>query len=136
MATDSLPEAIDGVDREPKRVFSSCPFHADRSEREMPMIMKYLILDCRKTAFLVSRTMDGDLPWFQRFRAWLHLRICPPCAGNHQHLAALHQLAGPCLEEAYPTASVSARLTPQARVNIFSALKETYELQQREHGAH
>ncbi|MBI9082093.1 MAG: hypothetical protein JEZ11_00765 [Desulfobacterales bacterium] len=89
------------------------------------MIMKYLILDCRKTAFLVSMAMDGDLPWFQRFRAWLHLRICPPCAGNHQHLAALHRQAGPCLEEAYQKASASATLSIQARQHILSAVKNS-----------
>lgn len=100
------------------------------------MIMKYLILDCRKTAFLVSRAIDGELPWFQRFRAWLHLRLCPPCAGNHRHLVALHRQAGPCLEEAYQAASVSAKLSIQARVNIFSALQEAYDFQQQGHGAH
>jgi hypothetical protein len=100
------------------------------------MLMKYLIPSCRDTAYLVSRSMDGDISRFQRFRVWLHQRLCPPCADNGRHLKALHRHAGPCLAHAYEAMAHTASLSPRARATIFGALKEACTEEKGGHVAH
>lgn len=95
------------------------------------MIWKFLMADCREIAILVSRSMDGRIPWFQRFRVWLHLRICPPCSGHSRHLRALHRYAGPCLEASADTGALSAGRREKIRL----ALEKAWRIPQGRHAA-
>jgi len=37
------------------------------------------MLSCRKVCYLVSESMDGRLPWRERFGVRLHLVVCSAC---------------------------------------------------------
>jgi hypothetical protein len=37
------------------------------------------LLDCRDATRLISRELDGPLPWGRRLRLRLHLFWCGPC---------------------------------------------------------
>lgn len=37
-------------------------------------------------AELVTDYIEGDLPWYRRLSAWLHLRACPACTAYFEQM--------------------------------------------------
>lgn len=48
------------------------------------------MLNCKQTTEVVSKRLDRELSWLERFNLKLHLIICKHCRNYAKHLSFLH----------------------------------------------
>jgi hypothetical protein len=71
-----------------------------------------LPLNCRANLALLTDRMEGRLSRWDRFRTWLHLRICGPCRCYHGQLDQTRRALGDLPSEE-PPADLADRLWEQ-----------------------
>ncbi len=94
-------------------------------------IWRLLNLPCRDMMPLVSRSMDMELPRWERFAARLHLVYCKACRRYRRQLFMLRDglrraADAAALSDATGEAEVAAQptLSPEARRRIEQALRD------------
>lgn len=83
------------------------------------------MLTCKDATTLVSRSMDGPLPWRQRFSLRMHLAMCRFCRRYERQLRFL-RIASRLLGEDHASAD-PPRLSDDAKARIAGALKDAHE---------
>jgi hypothetical protein len=81
------------------------------------------MLSCKEAAWLISESMDRDLPFMQRLGIRIHLLMCKYCTRYQRQLlfirdAIQHYLDEIEDEESLPTVSLS----PKARKRLIASL--------------
>ncbi len=57
------------------------------------------MLNCKQTTEVVSKRLDRELSWLQRFNLKLHLIICKHCRNYAKHLSFLHAFSNKADEQ-------------------------------------
>jgi anti-sigma factor RsiW len=83
------------------------------------------MLNCRQVTRLVSQSMDGRLPWYQRLAVRVHLLYCVWCRRYAAQIKWLRKAAKGLDAEATSawTPALSAEAKEQIRKRLVEALK-------------
>jgi hypothetical protein len=64
-----------------------------KGKRGEPEVKKYILMDCQTVLDTVYEAeKDSSLPFLTQMRIWLHLLLCPSCAGELRNLRNVEEI--------------------------------------------
>jgi hypothetical protein len=87
--------------------------------------VRLLTLPCEEITRLVSESLDGDLPWVQRWALRIHFLYCKACRRFKRQARFLGQALRRMAGEPDGPGEPNLALSPEARRRIRQSLEET-----------
>ncbi|MEZ5046941.1 MAG: hypothetical protein R2831_08110 [Chitinophagaceae bacterium] len=57
----------------------------------MKKIIQSLMITCQEASLLTSKSQDNKLKFSERFKLFLHIKLCPVCYAFYKQIGILHE---------------------------------------------
>ena len=85
--------------------------------------MSHWMFNCKKVTYMVSESLDRELPFVQRMGIRMHLLMCKFCSRFRRQMLALSKIAK-AFDAHAAHLEPSVALSPEARARITQAMRQ------------